>query len=212
MKPPVDNHYPAELTLRQARDEYFARNGFDKDGGYGKKWERMKLGPLVFYIPNSDGRVRALRAHDLHHVMTGYATDWRGEFEIAAWELSSGCADHRFAWLINLVAMNAGLLRWPGAVFRAFVRGRHSTNFYRSAYDGGLLSARVGEMRERLGVDRPPPPARGGDVLAFLAYVALAVPVSLGWLVVLPLILPYAVVTSGLRRRDAATVLSEERA
>lgn len=205
--------YDDSLTLREARDRYFAVNGFGADGGYGKKWEKMTLGPLSFYVPNTDGRVRAIRAHDLHHVMTGYATDWMGEFEISAWELAGGCADHGFAWLINLSGLVAGMALSPRRMFQAFVRGQQSQNLYRTPYDTALLSSRVGEIRARLGLerDRPAQPVRLRDVAAFAAYLAIGLPVSLGWLLFLPMVLPYAAVTAHLRRRDADTVLSESR-
>ena len=49
-------------------------------------------------FPNTPSRKRAVRYHDLHHALTGYATDLTGEFEISAWEIGSGCADHVAAW------------------------------------------------------------------------------------------------------------------
>ena len=71
-------HYDAALTLREARGRYFAANGLG-EGGYDDKWVRLAVGPLRFAFPNTAGRVRAVRYHDLHHVVTGYATDWTGE-------------------------------------------------------------------------------------------------------------------------------------
>lgn len=211
MKTQPSTEYAAALSLREARDTYFRRNGFDADGGYGKRWERMSLGPLVFYVPNSDGRVRALRKHDLHHVLTGYRTDWQGEFAISAWELGSGCKSHGFAWLINLGGLAAGLLRWPRDTYRAFLRGRHSGNLYRVAYDTTLLDTTVGAMKARLRLDQPPGAASAKDILVFLAMALLGMAVGAGWLLFLPLVLPYAALTAGLRRRDEAQVLVEER-
>ena len=42
-------------------------------------------------FPNTDSRKRAVPLHDLHHILTGYKTDWMGEAEIGAWELRAGC-------------------------------------------------------------------------------------------------------------------------
>ena len=61
-----------------------------------------------------------------------------------------------------------------GAWTTAFVRGRHSQNLYTEAFDDALLDARVGALRARLGLDRPPPPATTADRAAFAATVALA--------------------------------------
>ena len=74
-----------ELTLREARARYFRENGFGEDGGYAKRWVEVQLGPIPFAFPNTQARVRAVLTHDLHHVVTGYATDLVGEAEIAAW-------------------------------------------------------------------------------------------------------------------------------
>ena len=73
-------------TLRTALATYFEDNGFGKDGGYEDAWVDFELGPIPLPFPNSAGRKRAVRLHDLHHIVTGYATDTLGEFEISAWE------------------------------------------------------------------------------------------------------------------------------
>ena len=85
------------MTLGAARAAYYERNHFGADGGDSLDWLPVKMLGITFKIPNSEGRRRAVRFHDLHHVLTGYQTDFRGEAEIGAWELASGC------------------LRWPAA-------------------------------------------------------------------------------------------------
>ena len=125
-------------------------------------------------IPNTKGRVRAVRYHDLHHVLTGYATDTLGEFEISAWEIGSGCKEFITAWQLNLSGMFAGALLTPRRTWRAFMRGRHSNNLYGTAYDDTLLSERVDEVRSRLRIqpDGPVPPANASDAAAFVASTA----------------------------------------
>jgi len=140
-----------DLTLREARGLYFARAGFDASS-YTARWVRLQAGPLPLFFPNTAARVRAVRLHDLHHVVTGYDTSWTGEAEIAAWELASGCAGHLAAWHLNLLAMAIGLVVAPGATFRAFVRGRRSRNLYREPYGDALLAETVGATRRRLGL------------------------------------------------------------
>lgn len=160
-------HYDDSLTLRDARRIYFDANGFGADGGYNDAWVQFKVGPFPVAFPNTASRVRAVRFHDLHHVMTGYETTNQGESEIGAWELGSGCADHYAAWVLNLSALGMGLALAPRATFRAFVRGRRSANLYRETFDDALLDRRVGEMRAALRLDEPTPPATAGDVAAF---------------------------------------------
>ncbi|RIL03425.1 MAG: hypothetical protein DCC71_15305 [Proteobacteria bacterium] len=179
----MTTRYDAALSLRDARSVYFRDNAFGDDGGYAKKWVKLQLGPLPFAFPNSPARVRAVKYHDLHHIVTGYATDLVGEAEIGAWEIGSGCAGFVAAWILNLYAMVLGFLAGaPGAVWRAFVRGRRTRNLYRTAYDDALLEAPLGAVRARLGLDAvpaAPPAASAGDRAAFALWSALAIALAL---------------------------------
>jgi hypothetical protein len=170
--------YDGSWTLRQARARYFADNDFGPDGGYNDRWVKLKLGPIPYAIPNTAGRVRAVRYHDLHHIMTGYRTNWIGEFEISAWEVGSGCRDLLAAWFLNLGGTFAGMFLSPRRVFRAFVRGRNTRNLYGRVFDDALLDARVGEVRAELGLDREVPPATAADVVRFVAYVLAGMPMA----------------------------------
>ena len=174
--------YGDTLSVREARARYFRDNGFGEDGGYGAAWVKLQMGPLTLPLPNTPQRVRAVRFHDLHHVVTGYATDWTGEAEIAAWEIASGCADHHAAWLLNLWAMAIGLVIAPGRVWRAFVRGRRSRNLYREPWSEALIEPRVGELRARLGLDdaaAASAPARAGERAAFAGWCAASAALAL---------------------------------
>ena len=163
--------YDDVLTLRAARALYFERSGFD-ESSYVDRWVRLQAGPLRLVMPNTAARVRAVRLHDLHHVVTGYDTSWIGEGEIGAWEVASGCAGHVAAWHLNLLAMAVGLAIAPREVFAAFVRGRRSRNLYREEYGDGLLGETVGGMRRRLGLDAGPGRASAAEKAAFAAWSA----------------------------------------
>jgi hypothetical protein len=162
------------LSMGQARERYFAANGFD--GSYGERWVTLKAGPFTIAFPNAAGRVRAVKLHDLHHVVTGYATTWTGEAEIGAWELASGCAGFLWAWYLNLSALAVGLAIAPREVFRAFVRGRHTDNLYWA--DGELrqttLQRSVGEVRRALRLDGSIPAAGVRDMAVFAAFAAVS--------------------------------------
>jgi hypothetical protein len=146
-------HDEPTLTMRHARTQYFLENGFGDDGGYGSSWVDFKLGPIPFPIPNTAARKRAVAYHDLHHVLTGYATDFLGELEISSWEIGAGCKSFLAAWHLNLGGMGGGLFLAPKKSFRAFVRGRRSQSLYGLPLDA-LLDERVVEARARLGVPR----------------------------------------------------------
>ncbi len=189
------------LTLRAGRDEYFRFNEFGPDGGYSAKWVDFKLGPMPFPFPNTPARVDAVKYHDLHHLMTGYRTNFLGELEISAWEIGSGCADKTAAWILNLGGMAAGMLLSPRRIFAAFVRGRRSRNLYRYTFDEQLLDRSIGELRRELALDREPGPATVGDYVAAAPWTALGLLVgTLTLWLLLPLV-PIGYLAGRLVRR-----------
>lgn len=167
-----------ERTLREARAQYWAENNFGDDGGDSLKWITVKALGIPFKIPNTEGRRKAVRVHDLHHVVTGYKTDLRGEAEIGAWELATGCFRHPAAFVLNLLVISFGFFMAPRRLVRAWARGRRSKNLYAIPYDDALLDQTVEATRRRLGLDPEPAPARTKDAVGF----------GLTWLGSLPLL------------------------
>ncbi|WP_433932445.1 hypothetical protein AB3662_47885 [Sorangium cellulosum] len=196
-------HYDEGLTMRQARAIYFDVNRFGTDGGYGDAWVDFKLGPLPVPFPNTQARVRAVRYHDLHHVLTGYDTNTIGEFEISAWEIGAGCKDFVAAWQLNLGGLFGGLLSAPRRTVRAFLRGRRSETLYGRPFEA-LLDRTVGELRREMRVDAPSSGPAASDVLwlALASLAGLAVGV-LGFAFVL-VVAPIGIVNLALRRRRQA--------
>lgn len=157
-----------ETTLGAARATYYQVNGFGSDGGDSLDWVPLKLWKLTIKIPNSEGRKKAVRYHDLHHVVTGYGTTWAGEAEIGAWELASGCLRFPAATLLNLSILAIGLVIAPVRVARAWARGRQTRNLYTEPSIEPLLPQSVESMRTGLGLERAVP-VRVRDVLGMLA-------------------------------------------
>ena len=170
--------YPERMSLAEARELFFARSGLGQDGGYGARWVKVESKPFPVYFPNTSCRVAAAKLHDLHHVATEYGVDWTGEAEIAGWEIASGCGWHGWAWILNLGAFTIGLFRSPRRLFRAFVRGRHtSANLYHDAMpDESLALVDVGTLRRRLGLTAEhAQPARASDVVCFVLWAVIGV-------------------------------------
>jgi hypothetical protein len=180
-------YYDDVSTLGEARERYFADNGFS--ARYDERWVKLRLGGrAVPVLPNTRARVAAARIHDLHHVTTGYDTTWTGEGEIGAWELASGCGPYLAAWMLNLSAFGVGLLISPGRMLRAFVRGRRTRNFYPEGYDAARLTQTVGDLRRNLGLDQAVAAASFSDVLHFSAWMLLCVAYALAGSLALPLL------------------------
>jgi hypothetical protein len=155
-----------DTIMRRALAKYFEDNHFGDDGGYGETWVDFKLGPIPFPFPNTPMRVRAVKYHDMHHLITGYATDLPGELEIAGWEVGAGCRDYLVPWQLNLGGMAGGIFFMPRRVFRAFVRGRRSDSLYGRDHEK-LLDMSVGECKRLAKIPAVAPRARLGDVLLF---------------------------------------------
>jgi hypothetical protein len=197
--------YRDDMTMRAARDRYFELNGFGKDGGYDDAWVDFKLGPIPMPFPNTAGRIKAVKFHDLHHILTGYDTNATGEFEISAWEIGAGCRSMPAAWVINMGGLAAGTISSPRRILAAFVRGRRSRSLYRETFDP-LLDRTVADVRGGfIGADDG---ANARDVLAFVATALVAVVVGLAFSAVMLPFVPVGLVTSWLRRRQTATNVS----
>jgi hypothetical protein len=138
-------------TVRMALDRFLTVNGFST-AAYEASTVAIPVGPLTITLPNSEGRKRLVRWHDLHHVATGYGTDLVGEAEIGAWELRAGCTNVA-GYVYNGMAVLVGLCIAPLRTFRAFQRGRGATTLYRLGIDyGAALELPLAELRRRMGV------------------------------------------------------------
>jgi hypothetical protein len=185
--------YPSEMTLGDARARYFELNDFGKDGGYDDRWIEVKVWHLPIWLPNTAGRVRAVKLHDLHHVLTEYPTTWRGEAEISAWEIGTGgVAQYYAGWLLDLMTVALGLVVNPRGVYRGFIRGRSSKNLFSREFSDDILEHTVGEYRANLNLDDEPVCASARDRFAFGIWVVISVLVYL--FVVAPIWVPVALI------------------
>jgi hypothetical protein len=173
-------------TLGAARSTYYQVNGFGEDGGDALAWVPLKIWKLTLRIPNTDGRRRAVRVHDLHHVLTGYQTDLAGESEIAAWELASGCHQMPAAFVLNAFALALGIVIAPIRLARAWARGRQTQNLYGENGVDHLLPREVADVRTKLGLTDPAPRVRVRDVVG-MTFAALPPLAILGALIATPI-------------------------
>lgn len=139
------------MLVKDALAQYFAINGFTT-AAYTAPTVEIPIGPVTIPLPNTDGRKKVVKLHDLHHVATGYGTDLTGEAEIGAWELRAGCVGLA-AYVYNGMAVAMGLLISPIRTTQAFRDARGSTTLYRLGLDyESALALDVAELRRRLSV------------------------------------------------------------
>jgi hypothetical protein len=146
---------PSVLTkVREARDRFFAANGFTTDA-YTARFVPVSFLGVWFPFPNVGGLGRAMPLHDLHHVALGYGTDLRGEAEICAWELRAGAA-RKAPWIVRFIVLEffvIGLLTCPLRTLAAW----HAARGCRTLFAGplsyeALLDLTLDELRAHLGV------------------------------------------------------------
>ena len=165
--------YDPEGTIREALGAYFDTYGLGT-GGYDDPYHVIKLlGVLPLIVPNPPARKRALRRHDLNHVLTSYdAIGTAGEIDIAGFEIGAhgGCRDYWVAWGINLFFFAIGVLSRPRRLFRSFVSSRGAFNAYSLAnVEGAFLDRRLREIRSELRIpDHAPNPSTGDRFFFFL--------------------------------------------
>jgi hypothetical protein len=141
----------SSLSMREARKLYFKQNGFSI-AAYSAPTFTIKLAGIPFTFPSTASRKRILPLHDLHHILTGYGTNFIGEAEIGAWELRAGCNTFVAYWL-NGSGVIIGLFISPRRVWRAFraAKGHHTLYLEDQPY-AALLELSVGALRRRLGI------------------------------------------------------------
>jgi len=139
------------MSMREARDLYFKRNGFTADA-YSAPTFTIKLLGIPFTFPSTANRKKVLPLHDFHHILTGYGTNWIGEAEIGAWELRAGCNSLVAYWL-NGSAVVLGLFISPRRVWRAFHAARGQRTLYRETEQyASLLEMTIDGLRRKLGI------------------------------------------------------------
>lgn len=141
----------ARVRVKEGLGEYLAENGFD-EAEYTAPTFRLKMFGRYFDAPNSPDRQWAIPLHDLHHLATGYGTDWIGEAEIGVWELRAGCKT-AVVYYLNVIATLIGLVVGPRRVVAAYRAARGARSLYRTGLTREqAMKMTVGELRAHLGI------------------------------------------------------------
>lgn len=145
--------YPSDMQIREALMLLFKHFNFPADA-YTASYFTIPVFGFPIKVPNTASRVKVAKFHDIHHVLTGYGANWKGEAEIGAWEIATGCRNYFIAWFLNAGAVFVGLFMYPRAVFKAYRRGlKTKTNLYHDFEYEALLEMSVQELRERIGLN-----------------------------------------------------------
>lgn len=142
---PTQRNFPTDMKVADARAQWLEDNGLDPNP-YNKDFKLLGIN-----FGQGDKLMGLLQSHDLHHVATGYGTDYIGELEISAWETAA--RGPMLARLIGAFGTLAALVVSPKRIYNAFKAGLGAKSIY--ATEGGagvMLGCTVGQMRQQLGV------------------------------------------------------------
>lgn len=137
--------FAAHRLVVEGRDLYLAENGFNTDA-YEAASVVVSLFGVSFRTPTTERRRRALKLHDLHHVVTGFGTDLVGEAEISAWELRRGLRGLGiYVGAIVLSVTLVGLFIGPRRTVRSWRASRGDGSLFHTKRDyESLLQMSVG--------------------------------------------------------------------
>lgn len=140
----------SEVTVGEALARFRDENGLRHDEHLARCWV-IKAGFFVFPVPNFAWRRKAITAHDVHHMLTGYPCTVSGEFQIAAWEFGAGRYPHWGATLFCSPLILVGFFWSPRKMTDAFRHGRRCRSLYRPDLVESLLKLPVPVARRHLG-------------------------------------------------------------
>lgn len=184
-------------TPRELLPGFYKRYNLNDDGGQSSSFVKIELTKkILLYIPNFAARRKAVFKHDIHHIATGYTSTFKGETEISAWEIASGCRHYWVAWVLDMQAVMIGMLFNPLGVYKAFVKGRRTKNLYNDALeDEQLMDMPLAEIKESLLLNNYPPKQKGNliDLVLFLVLLLFGVIYSALSLLLLPFVLVYTI-------------------
>ena len=186
-----------QLTVKEALQEFYQEFNLEQDGGINDASAKIELlKGFSIYIPNFEARKKVLLKHDIHHVLTGYHGTIKGEMEISAWEIATGCRHNWVALYLNYFGMIGGFPISPKNTINAYLRGKVSRNLYKSKYsEDQILKMNVGELRKELGLAGKPKISIGIKIKAFFLFLGnslLGVPASIISISSIPILLIYS--------------------
>ncbi len=183
------------LTPHELLPVFYQQYNLGPDGGQSIPYVRVEITKkIVIYFPNFGARKKAVLKHDIHHLATGYPSTFKGETEISAWEIGSGCRRYWAAYVLDLHGMMMGIPFNPVGVFKAFVRGRRTRNLYANQWtDEQVMICTLGEIKQHLLLNDHGSRKKGKwtDLFLFMLVLLTGLIYSILSIVLLPFVLLY---------------------
>ena len=184
-------------TPRKLLPGFYKQYHLNDDGGQSSSYVKVEFTKKIFvYFPNFDARRKAVFKHDVHHIATGYTSTFKGETEISAWEIASGCRHYWVAWVLDMQAVMIGMLFNPPGVYKAFIKGRRTKNLYRDVFTNEqLMDMSLSVIKENMLLNSYSEKKNGSfiDLLLFMLLLLFGAIYSVLSLVLLPFVLLYTI-------------------
>ena len=135
-----------DATVGAALARFRRENGLCQGEREATRWI-LRVGAWAFPLPNFGWRRRAIDAHDVHHLLTGYPCTAKGELLIAAWEWGAGRFPHWGATLFCGPLVLAGLAWMPRRTLAAWRHGRRCRSLYKAETLASLLDMPLAAAR-----------------------------------------------------------------
>lgn len=198
-----------DKTIRELLPGFYKEYNLGMDGGQSSSSVRIELTKnLTLYIPNFTARRKAVLKHDIHHIVTGYRSTFKGESEIGAWEIGSGCRHYWAAWVLDASGFISGILFNLWGVLKAFARGRRTRNlYYDNIPDDKALEMKQSEIQKLLLLDKYPKNTSPSfiDILIFAVYALAGLIYFVLSMLLIPFILIYTVYVKMQPKKFIAT-------
>jgi len=198
-----------QMAMKEALPQFYLQYQIDEDGGINDTSVKVELlKGISVYIPNIEARKKVILKHDMHHVLTGYPGAMKGETEISAWEISTGCRHSWLALTLNYFGMLGGVLFNLKGVWMAYLRGKASRNLYKIEYtDEQLLNMNVSELRKKIGLTGTTYKMKGNiftTLITFITMILLGIPASAVGVIIAPLLIIYSLYTYTTKKWEVA--------
>lgn len=184
-----------QKTISDHLEKFYHDYNLGAEGGNQLSYVTLEIFSFFkIYIPNWDNRRKAVLRHDIHHLLTGYKSELLGEFEIAAWEIASGCMNHFAAYLLNSGGLVAGILIYPKSTFKAFIIGCRTSNLYQQSITvTKLKQSTIEELKTLIGLDPLPSASlpKISEICKLILHLAVAMILNFIVFIFSPLLMIY---------------------
>jgi hypothetical protein len=188
----MSNQTPQELLT-----EFYKQYNLGAEGGNYCASVKIEFTKYFYlYFPNFAARKEVVLKHDIHHIVTEYPSTFKGETEIGAWEIGSGCKNYWVAWTLDTSAVMAGILFNFWGVIKAYARGRRTKNLYSNDIsDTVVMSMKLSDIEKHLLLDKYSKNTmpNTADFFSFAAFGIVGTVYSILTLVIFPFVIIYTI-------------------